>query len=82
MPAVSGLETEFPERVVARNVDATTEESRKVVQELGFKSHGLVIRSADGTPLWRQADHDVAIGDARAELRRLIRENRGEDAAP
>ena len=78
MPAVSGLEAEFPERVVARNVDATTEESRRVVGNLGFKNHGLVIRSADGKVLWRQADHDVAIGDVRAELRRLIRESRGE----
>lgn len=77
MPAVSGLEAEFPERVVGRNVDATTEESRKVVGELGFKSHGLVIRSADGTPLWRQADHDVAMDDVRAELRRLIQKSQG-----
>ena len=78
MPAVSGLETEFPERVVAENVDATTEESKKIVRELGFKNHGLVIRASDGTPLWRQADHDVAIADVRAELRRLITESRGE----
>lgn len=78
MPAVSGLEAEFPEKVVARNVDATTDESRKIVQELGFKNHGLVIRSADGTAVWRQADHDVAIADVRSELRRLIRESPGE----
>ena len=77
MPAVSGLEAEFPEKVVGRNVDATTEESRKVVGELGFKSHGIVIRSSDGTAIWRQADHDVAIDDVRAELRRLIRERLG-----
>lgn len=75
MPAVSGLEQEFPGRVQARNVDATTEESRRVVQELGFRSHGLVIRSSDGTVLWRQADHDVAIADVRSELRRLIEES-------
>ncbi|MEO8347883.1 MAG: hypothetical protein ABI610_03140 [Acidobacteriota bacterium] len=75
---MSGLEAEFPEKVVARNVDATTDESRKVVQELGFKNHGLVIRSGDGTAVWRQADHDVAIADVRSELRRLIRESPGE----
>jgi hypothetical protein len=78
MPAVSGFEAEFPERVKAQNVDATNAESRRVVQDLGFKNHGLVIRSADGTVLWRQADHDVAIGDVRAELRRLIKESRGQ----
>ena len=72
MPAVSGLEAEFPEKVVARNVDATTEESRRVVGQLGFRSHGIVIRSADGTVLWRQADHDVSITDVRTELRRLM----------
>lgn len=74
MPAVSGLEAEFPEKVVAQNVDATTEESRQVVRDLGFRSHGIVIRSADGQVLWRQADHDVSIADVRAELRRLIRQ--------
>lgn len=73
MPAVSGLDAEFPGRVQGRNVDATTEESRRVVRELGFQSHGLVIRSSDGTVLWRQADHDVAIDDVRAELRRLTK---------
>ena len=73
MPAVSGLETEFPEKVVAENVDATTEESRRIVRDLGFRTHGLVIRSGDGTVLWRQADHEVAISDVRAELRRLLK---------
>ena len=73
MPAVSGFDAEFPGKVQARNVDATTEESRQIVRELGFQSHGLVIRSSDGTVLWRQADHDVAIDDVRAELRRLTK---------
>lgn len=73
MPAVSGLEQEFSGRVEAHNVDATTEESRRVVRDLGFKNHGLVIRSADGKVLWRQADHDVAMEDVRAELRRLMK---------
>lgn len=73
MPAVSGLDAEFPGKVEAKNVDATTEESRRVVRELGFQSHGLVIRSSDGTVLWRQPDHDVAIDDVRAELRRLTK---------
>ncbi len=73
MPAVSGLDAEFPGKVRAQNVDATTEESRRVVQDLGFKNHGLVIRSADGKVLWRQADHNVAIADVRAELARLIK---------
>jgi hypothetical protein len=73
MPAVSGLEQEFPERVTAKNVDATTPESTAAVKELGFGSHGLVIRSADGQVLWKQPDHEVNVEDARAELRRLMK---------
>jgi hypothetical protein len=69
---VSGLEKEFPGRVVARNVDATTPESRKAVKDLGFGNHGLVIRSRDGKVLWKQPDHDVNMDDVRAELARLL----------
>lgn len=71
MPAVSGLEQEFPGKVTAENVDATKPESAAAVKELGFQSHGLVIRSADGKVLWKQPDHTVKIEDARAELKRL-----------
>jgi hypothetical protein len=69
---VSGLEKEFQGRVVAKNVDATTPESRKAVKELGFGNHGLVIRSAGGKVLWKQPDHDVDMDDVRAELHRLL----------
>lgn len=71
-PAVSGLETEFPGQVVASNVDATTPESIEVIQGLGFRNHGLVIRSGDGTVLWSQPDHDVNIEDARQALNELL----------
>jgi hypothetical protein len=71
MPAVSGLEQEFPGKVTAENVDATKPESAAAVKELGFQSHGLVIRSADGKVLWKQPDHTVKIEDAKAELKRL-----------
>lgn len=70
---MSGLEKEFPGRVVARNVDATTPESQAVIQSLGFQTHGLVIRSADGKVLWKQADHNVRMDDVRKELRELLR---------
>jgi hypothetical protein len=69
---VSGLEKEFPGRVVAKNVDATTPESRKAVKDLGFGTHGLVIRSAEGKVLWKQPDHDVDMDDVRKELHRLL----------
>lgn len=70
-PAVSGLAQEFPGRVEAENLDATTPEGSSAIQKLGFQSHGLVIRSADGKVLWKQPDHTVKIDDVRAELRRL-----------
>jgi hypothetical protein len=60
-PAVSGLEQKFPGKVTAHNVDATTPEARKEIEDLGFKSHGLVIRSADGRALFKQPDHKVQI---------------------
>ena len=70
---MSGLEKEFDGRVRAQNVDATTPESKKVVQDLGFETHGLVIRSTDGKVLWKQADHNVRMDDVRKELRELLR---------
>ena len=73
MPAVSGLEQEFPGKVTAKNVDATTPESTAAVKELGFGSHGLVIRSADGQVLWKQPDHEVNVEDVRAEIARLMK---------
>lgn len=71
-PAVSGLEAEFPGKVVAKNVDATTPEAKKDVEELGFKSHGLVVRSADGEVLFKQADHTVDMEKVRAKLKELL----------
>jgi hypothetical protein len=70
-PAVSGFAREFPGKVTAENVDATTSEGSAAVRELGFQSHGLVIRSADGKVLWKQPDHTVKVEDAERELRRL-----------
>ena len=72
-PAVSGLEKEFPGKVKAQNVDATTPESKKVVKELGFDNHGLVIRSPEGKVLWKQKDHDVDMNEVRAALKDLLK---------
>jgi hypothetical protein len=71
---VSGLEGEYKGRgtVQGRNLDATTEENKKIVRALGFESHGIVIRSADGKTLWKQADHEVKLEDVRRELDRLL----------
>ena len=69
---MSGLENEFPGQVLAMNVDATTEESKAEVQELGFKNHGLVIRSPEGEAIWSQPDHEVKMEDVRAKLTELL----------
>ena len=75
-PAVSGLEQEFPGEVKAQNVDASTPEARKAIQELGFKSHGLVIRSAAGKVLHKQPDHAVNIDDARKALAEILQQDK------
>lgn len=69
---MSGLEKEFPGKVKAENLDATTEENKKIVKSLGFETHGLVIRSSDGQVLWKQPDHEVKMDQVRAELKRRL----------
>jgi hypothetical protein len=69
---VSGLEGEYKGRVRGINLDATTEENKKIVKALGFENHGLVIRSGDGRVLWKQPDHEVDMRDVRRELDRLL----------
>ena len=70
---MSGLDKDYAGKVHGQNLDATTEENAKVVKELGFQSHGLVIRSADGKVLWKQPDHEVKMDDARKELDTLLK---------
>ena len=69
---MSGLEQEYKGRVRGQNLDATTEENKKIVRSLGFENHGLVIRSADGKVLWKQPDHDANVDDMRKELGKLL----------
>ena len=70
---MSGLEQDFPGKVKAQNLDATTPENKKIVKDLGFNSHGLVIRSADGKTLWKQPDHDVVMEDVRKAIADLLK---------
>ena len=65
---MSGLEQEFPGKVKGQNLDAKTPENQKVVKELGFKTHGLVIRSSDGKILFKQADHEVNMDEVRKAI--------------
>ena len=71
-PTVSGLDQEFPGRVSGLNVDATSPEAASACEALGFKSHGIVIRSTAGETLWSQPDHEVNMDDVRAQLKQLI----------
>ena len=68
---MSGLDQEFGGKIVAANVDATTPETAAVCRELGFKNHGLVIRTAGGETLWQQPDHEVDMDVVRAKLTEL-----------
>ena len=70
---MSGLEQDFPGKVKAQNLDATTPENKKIVKDLGFNSHGLVIRSADGKTLWKQPDHDVVMEDVRKAITDILK---------
>ena len=70
---MSGLEQDFPGKVKAQNLDATTAENKKIVKDLGFGSHGLVIRSSDGKTLWKQADHDVVMEDVRKAIAEILK---------
>ena len=74
-PAVSGLETEFPGKVIAKNLDATTAEAKKDIKALGFKTHGLVVRSPRGEVLFKQPDHEVKMDEVRKELSSLLRKS-------
>jgi len=71
-PAVSGLEQQFPGKVTARNVDASDPERQEQIQALGFKSHGLVVRSKDGAMLFKQADHTVDMATLESALRQIL----------
>ncbi len=71
--AVSVLEEEFPGRIHAHNVDATTPESKESVKVLGFGNHGLVIRSSAGEALWSQPDHEVDMTQVRTALQELLK---------
>jgi hypothetical protein len=71
-PAVSGLEQAYPGKVTAHNVDASEPDARAAIQELGFATHGLVIRSGDGRTLWTQADHAVRIEDVRDVVKQIL----------
>jgi hypothetical protein len=71
-PAVSGLEQDFPGKVKAENVDASGEEARKAIKELGFKNHGLVVRDAKGKVLHKEPDHTVDMDAVEKAIQEIL----------
>ena len=69
---MSGLEQEFPGKVSARSIEATDPERADEIRSLGFATHGLVIRSKDGTMLFKQPDHTVDITAVQSALRQIL----------
>lgn len=69
---MSGLEKTFPGKVTARNIDITTPGARDGFKGLGFRSHGLVVRSMDGRVLLAQPDHSVNIEEVETTLRQVL----------
>ena len=68
---MSAFEGEFPGKIACSNVDATPPEMAALMKELGFKNHGLVIRSPEGETLWKQPDHEVDVEAVRAAIQKL-----------
>lgn len=68
---MSGLEKQFEGQVIAENLDATTPENKRIIKELGFTNHGLVIRSPQGEVLFKQADHSVDMDSVRQAIQNL-----------
>ena len=69
---MSGLEQAFPGKVSANNVDAATPDARKAIKDLGFRSHGLVVRAKDGRVLLKQPDHTVDIEAVKRALTTML----------
>ena len=69
---MSELEKSFAGKVACSNEDATTPANAQINKDLGFRSHGLVIYAADGTVLWKQADHSVKVEEAKAFLEKYL----------
>ncbi|HET8948842.1 MAG TPA: hypothetical protein VFQ07_17825 [Candidatus Polarisedimenticolia bacterium] len=69
---MSGLEQDFPGKVKAENVDASGEEARKAIKELGFKNHGLVVRDAKGKVLHKEPDHTVDMDAVKKAIQEIL----------
>lgn len=69
---VASLEQEFQGKVTVESLDANSPEAAEMTKRLGFKEHGLVIRSARGAVLYKATDHKLDVNDVREQLKQQI----------
>jgi len=69
---VASLEKDFPGKVKVESLDASSPEAAEMTKRLGFKEHGLVIRSSRGAVLWKATDHKLKMDEVREELKNQI----------
>ena len=67
--AVATLEQEFPGKIKVESLDANSPEAAEMTKRLGFKEHGLVIRSHRGAVLWKATDHKLQMDEVREQLK-------------
>jgi hypothetical protein len=66
---VATLEQEFPGKVTVESLDANSPEAAEMTKRLGFKEHGLVIRSHRGAVLYKATDHKLEMDEVREQLK-------------
>lgn len=66
---VAELEKDFEGKVTVESLDANSPEAAEMTKRLGFKEHGLVIRSARGAVLYKATDHKLEIDEVREQLK-------------
>jgi outer membrane murein-binding lipoprotein Lpp len=69
---VATLEQEFQGKVKVESLDANSPEAAEMTKRLGFKEHGLVIRSHRGAVLYKATDHKLRMDDVREQLKQQL----------
>jgi len=69
---VASLEQEFQGKVTVESLDANSPEAAEMTKRLGFKEHGLVIRSHRGAVLYKATDHKLRMDDVREQLKQQL----------
>lgn len=69
---VAALEKDFPGQVSVEHLDAKAPDSVRMAGMLGFKDHGLVIRSRRGAVLWKASGHNLKMDEVREQIKGLI----------